>query len=80
MAKQLTIRGVPDQVASRLDKLSKNRGRSLNATVVDILARAVGFDERRERLARYATWTADDVTEFGEALAAQRVVDDHLWQ
>jgi plasmid stability protein len=80
MPKQLTIRGVPDQVASRLDKLSKNRGRSLNATVVDILARAVGFDERRERLARYATWTADDVTEFGEALAAQRVVDDHLWQ
>jgi len=80
MAKQLTIRGVPDEVASRLDRLSRSRGRSVNATVVDILAVAVDFNERREHLAHYATWTEEDVTEFTKGLAAQRVVDDRLWR
>ena len=80
MAKQLTIRGVPDEVASQLDRLSRSRGRSVNATVVDILATAVGFEERRERLSRYTTWTEDDLTEFMNGLSAQRVVDDRLWR
>lgn len=80
MAKQLTVRGVPDEVADRLSRLSKGRSRSLNATVVEILASAVGFDQRRERLSRYATWTDDDVAEFDRALAAQRVIDADLWR
>jgi plasmid stability protein len=80
MAKQLTIRGVPDEVASRLDRLSQSRGCSVNATVVEILASAVDFKERRERLARYATWTEDDLAEFMSGLSAQRVIDDQLWR
>lgn len=80
MPKQLTIRGLPDEVASRLERLGKARGCSVNATVVEILARAVGFHERRERLARYATWSASDLTEFADALSAQRVIDDRLWR
>ena len=80
MAKQLTIRGVPDEVASQLDRLSRSHRRSVNAIVVDILATAVGFKERRERLARYTTWTEDDLAEFTTALSAQRVVDDRLWR
>ena len=80
MAKQLTIRGVPDEVASRLDRLSRSRGCSVNATVVDILAVAVDVNERRKRLTRYATWTEDDLTEFMNALSTQRVLDDQLWR
>ncbi len=80
MAKQLTIRGVPDEVASRLDRLSQSRGCSVNATVVEILTSAVDFKERRERLARYATWTEDDLAEFMNGLSAQRVIDDQLWR
>ena len=80
MPKQLTIRGVPDEVASRLGRLSRSRGCSVNATVVHILAAAVDFRERRERLAHYATWTEDDLAEFMSGLSAQRVVDDQLWR
>ncbi len=80
MAKQLTIRGVPDEVASRLNRLSQSRGCSVNAMVVEILASAVDFKERRERLAHYATWTEDDLAEFMNGLSAQRVVDDQLWR
>lgn len=79
MAKQLTIRGVPDEVAERLAHVSREKGCSLNQTVVDILKQAVGFHERRQRLERYATWTDDDLAAFNAALAEQRVIDDDLW-
>lgn len=80
MAKQLTIRGVSEEVGRRLEKLSRARGKSLNATVLDILESAVGVDERRRRIARYATWTQEDLEEFNAALAAQRTIDDPLWR
>jgi plasmid stability protein len=77
MAKQLTIRGVPEEVGQRLENLSRARGQSVNAVVLEILGAAVGVD-RRSRLARYATWTSEDLVEFNEALAAQRTIDDLL--
>ena len=80
MAKQLTIRGVSEDVGKRLAALSRARGQSVNATVLQILESAVGIDERRRRLERYATWTPEDLEEFESALAAQRQVDDELWR
>jgi plasmid stability protein len=80
MARQLTIRGVSEEVGRRLEKLSRARGQSVNAIVLEVLADAVGVDERRRRLARYATWTPEDLAEFNEALAAQRTIDDPLWR
>lgn len=80
MAKQLTIRGVSDEVGQRLERLSRARGQSLNTTVLSILESAVGVDERRQRLERYMTWTQEDLEEFNEALAHQRTIDDALWR
>ena len=79
MSKQLTIRGVPDEVGRRLETLSRAKGQSVNSTVVSILSSAVGFEERRERLERYATWSEADRAEFESALAAQRTIDDADW-
>jgi len=79
MSKQLTIRGVPDEVAVRLTRISGERGRSVNATVIEILQEAVGVEQRRARLQRYATWTDQDMVEFEDALQAQRVIDEELW-
>jgi plasmid stability protein len=80
MPRQLTIRNVPDDVARRLERMSRDRDESLNTTVVKILAETVGVDARRARLNRYATWTADDVAAFDHALAPQRVIDADLWR
>jgi plasmid stability protein len=79
MAKQLTIRGVPDEVARRLTRLSRAKGKSLNAAAVEILTDAVGVEARRRRLDRYATWSPNDLAEFTKALNAQRVIDEALW-
>ncbi len=80
MAKQLTIRGVSEEVGCRLENLSHAKGQSVNATVLEILGSAVGVEERRRRLERYATWTPEDLAEFQESLAAQRQVDEELWR
>lgn len=80
MARQLTIRGVPEEVGQRLDKLSRARGKSLNATLLEILEAALGVNERRQYLSRYATWTEGDLAEFNEALAAQRTLDEKYWR
>lgn len=79
MSKQMTIRGVPEDVAGKLRRLSRERGSSVNSTVLEILQQAVGTDARRERLARYATWTSEDLEQVEDAVAAQRLIDVSLW-
>jgi plasmid stability protein len=79
MPKQLTVRGLPDEVAKRLTKLSQERGKSVNAMIVEILKSAVDVRERRARLERYVTWTDEDLADFNDALSAQRVIDEELW-
>jgi hypothetical protein len=80
MAKQITVRDVPPELARRLARLAESRGMSINATVLELLARATGIDGRRERLANYTTWTADDVRELDEALRGHRTIDEELWK
>lgn len=80
MSRQLTVRGVPDDVAARLEQLSRERGQSMNTTVNEIIAGAVGMDERLRRLQRYVVWSEDELEEFSAALAQQRTVDDELWR
>jgi len=80
MPGQLTIRGVSDALSRRLTKLGKSRGQSVNATALQILEQAVGLEGRRERLARYMTWSAADAEEFDAALKSQRVIDAGEWQ
>jgi hypothetical protein len=79
MTRQLTIRGVSDQLAGRLRSIAQARGESLNATLLHVLEHAVGLEARQERLARYATWSREDLEEFEQTLRAQRRVDDELW-
>jgi hypothetical protein len=78
--KQITIRNPSPELARKLREISEARGESLNATVLRLLDEAVGHVERRERLRRYATWTPEDVAELDETLAAQRIIDDEMWQ
>jgi plasmid stability protein len=79
MTRRLTVRGVPDEVARKLKEISRATGRSVNATVLEILSVAVGVDQRRQRFQRLATWTQEDAREFEEALRSQRTIDEKAW-
>lgn len=80
MASQLTIRGVSDELNRRLTKLGKSRSQSVNTTALQILEQAVGIEARRQRLARYMTWSPADAAEVEAVLKSQRVIDEHQWQ
>ncbi len=80
MPRQLTVRGVSEEIAERLESLSRERRQSVNATVLEILAAGVGVEERRRRLERYVTWSREDLASFEGALALQRTIDDELWR
>lgn len=80
VVKQLTVRGVTPELADALERISEARGESVNATVLHILKQALGINERRTQLERYATWNEQDAKEFDDALRAQRVVDEGQWE
>ncbi len=80
MSSRITLRNVDPELSRRLRTISAARGESLNGTVLRLLRDATGLNMRRERLERYATWTAEDVDEFTEALHAQRKVDERYWK
>lgn len=79
-ATQITLRGVETDLSERLRTISRERGESLNSTVLRLLRDAVGVDARRKRLNRYAGWTADEAEAFNAALRAQRVLDRRSWE
>ncbi len=79
MSRQLTVRNVPAEVAAALKQLAEERNESVNTTVLEILKHALGVDERRARLQRYATWTEEDARDFDSALEKQRAVDEGDW-
>ena len=79
-ATQIILRNVDPELSRRLRAISTERGESLNSTVLRLLKDAVGLDARRDRLRRYVTWTADDLSEFTEALRTQRIVDERYCQ
>jgi hypothetical protein len=67
-------------VALRLESISRARRQSVNATVLQILQDAVGTQQRKQRLEKYATWTYEDLAEFQKILSDQRRIDDDLWR
>jgi hypothetical protein len=81
--RHLTIRNVPAELARRLDEEKRARGRSLNQTVLDLLAQAVGLahGRRSNGLAELAgTWSREEHEAFERAVAETEQIDEELWR
>lgn len=78
--KQLTVRGVPEALGRRLEEVSEATGKSINATVLELLTKAVGLSDRRAWLERFTTWGPDEVAELDQASRSQRAIDAKLWK
>ena len=78
--KQITLRNPSPELTRRLRALSQARGESLNTTILRLLQEAVGIDERRQHLARYNTWSAEELDEFLSFHRAQRTIDAEMWE
>ncbi len=81
--KAITIRSVPADLAQALEREKKRTGRSLNQTVIDLLAQAVGLsgEPRSNGLARLSGgWSQEELDEFEAATTIFEQVDEELWR
>jgi len=82
--RHLTIRQVPPELSRALDEEKRRRGMSLNRTVLDLLAQALGLRSHAPRsngLAGLAgTWSKTELEQFEQAIALTEQIDEELWQ
>lgn len=82
--KQITVRGVPPELAKALSKEKQRRGVSLNQTILDLLkqslgiSREVSFDNGLSKLA--GTWSQSDLKSFQKNTAIFEKIDEDLWK
>jgi hypothetical protein len=79
----LTVRNLPPDVATELERQRKRRGDSLNQTVVNALRRGLGLghEQKSNGLASLAgTWTEEEHAEFERAVEEFERVDEELWR
>jgi hypothetical protein len=80
--KHLTIRNVSPELAAALEREKRDRGTSLNSTVLELLEGALGVGARRSNgLAKLAgTWSKEQYQRFEEAVALTEQIDEELWR
>ena len=84
LVKTMTVRNIPEDVAERLNTLARERGQSMNATVVALLRESVGgagpLRKKRDLSAFCGVWADAEAREFEEAVAAFDEIDVRDWQ
>lgn len=81
-----TVRGLDATLRGALEREAARRGKSLNKTVLALLAESLGlaYGERvalADDLDELAgTWSKSEAARFDESLRAQRQVDPKLWR
>ncbi len=86
--KQITIRGIPDDVKKTVRKEAAQKGVSLNKAIISLLERAAGTKapEKNKRVLYHdldhlaGLWSREEAASFDKTLKAQRKVDAELWK
>lgn len=86
--KQITIRGIPDEVGKVIKKEAVRRKTSLNKALVSLLEKAAGTATPEMKgpvlyhdLDHFAgLWAREEAAAFDRALDAQRTIDEGLWK
>jgi hypothetical protein len=80
----LTVRDVPNDLVKALQKETRQRGKSLNQTVIDLLKQALGLGwispeaNGLEKLA--GTWSQEEFDRFEQATAVFERIDEEQWR
>lgn len=84
--KSITIHGMEPDLASRLEQTARESGLSLNKTIKNLLAAALGLpasrqaDRRRHFEDLCGAWSKSDAKAFRQSLADFDRVDDEDWK
>ncbi|GFO56982.1 hypothetical protein GMSM_39890 [Geomonas sp. Red276] len=88
--RQITLRGIPEDVESMVKDEARTRGVSLNKAFVSLLIRGLERKPQSPRMGAtpkkgefrqfLGLWAEDETAAFNEALEEQRGVDEELWR
>ena len=86
--KQLTIRGFDEELAHRIERLSRLEGISLNQAVLRLLRKGAGLGEKKEVADvvgssldhLIGTWSAEEADEIERAVADFEEIDEAMWK
>ena len=85
--KQLTIRGLGDELAGAIRRLANRDGTSLNRAAVKLLRRGAGLDRGQVRDTvgssldhLIGTWSDAQADEIEKALSHFETIDEAMWE
>ena len=85
--KQLTVRGLDDELSSRLRRLAEREGTSLNQAALRVLRKGAGIEDSERNTNTigsslddlFGAWSPDEAEAFNKALAVFEAVDESAW-
>ena len=85
---QLTVRGLDDELAERIQRLAKRDGTSLNQAALKLLRKGAGLADPAQRADTVGssldhligTWSEDEAAELDAALEEFKVIDEAAWR
>ncbi|MHB1664012.1 MAG: hypothetical protein ACYCT7_01955 [bacterium] len=87
--RQLTIRGIPEEIQAIVKKEAEEKGVSLNKAFISLVVKAAGINEEKNKKENIiyhdldflsGLWTEDEARIFEKNLAIHRKIDDELWK
>jgi len=83
--KAITIRGVDEEISSRLKQLAKRENKSVNKLILDMIRQHTGLKKKRKKVYHdldhlFGRWTEDEFGEIQEVIESQRKIDRELWR
>lgn len=81
--KQITVRGVSEDLSKAPSKETKRQGTSLNQTVLNLLRQTLGIASTKydNGLSEFAgTWSAQELAAFEKHTQIFEQIDEELWK
>lgn len=82
--RQITVRGIPDDLQREIQSRARAHGESLNKSVIRLLKQAVGLDrpakKKRDLSALAGKWEAGEAAEFERNVRVFETIDEDLWK
>ena len=83
---QITIRGLDPTIESKIRRLAKQSGKSLNRVILDMVYDYTGVKKRAEKpaansLRKFAGgWSEKEAAEFMESIKSCEQIDEEMWK
>jgi len=82
----LTLRGIDDELASRLERIAQQGRESMNGAILNLLRDKLGLSKPRFREEYHdlddlaGTWTQEEAREFDAVVSEFSRIDGELWR